>query len=173
MFNANKKFLNKFYMHQKQLLIVFGCLALAGVAAISGLMILSWLSHPFGSATVIQSQRPLGLAEARRLTGLDFPDSAKAIRFAHFSEMTARETFLRFEANPADCVAYAERMIHRKLSRSNGPVTRPFASSSILETDWFDPLVIRNGMGGSLDPRRGPMVWVDMDRGVFYFMQTD
>ena len=106
------------------------------------------------------------------------------IRVARFSQWTAYEIFVRFEAPKADCVAFAERIIaahDREHARSapvafaefEGPVERSVASTPHLETEWFDIQAIRHGVVGGSGPSHSPKVWIDTDRGVFYYKQTD
>ncbi len=164
--------------------IKLGRAATLVVAAIFAIMTLYWPREPFGPAEVIQSRGPLNLAEAKLLSGLPYPDSAKNIRFARFSQWVAYETFVRFEAPEADCIAFAERIMvaydreHArsapvKLGTFEGPIDRSIASSSHLDTHWFDVQAIRHGIVGGSGPSHSPKVWIDTARGVCYYKQTD
>ena len=172
-------------MSSKNLHMKLGLSAAIVVAIIPVVLFLIWFREPFGSAEIIQSRKPLSVAEARRLSLLPYPDSSSNIRFAHFRQWIGHETFVRFEAPAEDCVAFAEKVLLRRQARHT-PNQRPVASrsstdlltirshsSSDLNTDWFDVQSIRQGMEGGHGPSHSPKLWIDMERGVCYYMQTD
>jgi hypothetical protein len=146
--------------------------------------LLTWRLDPFAGATIVQSTRPISREEAGRLTAFRFPKSARNIRFAHFREWVACETFLRFEAPVDDCLVCARDLLAAHNSRNPGqpiarlrgltlPVDRGDASSSVLDTSWFDVNSIQRGQEGGISSSRMPRIWVDTERGVFYYTFHD
>jgi hypothetical protein len=141
---------------------------------------------PFAMTSVIvQSHRPETVQEARKHIDFEFPDSAKNIQYAYFSAFHAFDEVLRFEAPPADCRAIAERIIAKYNLDNPGSAVgalhkldptlqdpsehgRPVVSPE-LSAPWFDPNTIRSGLVGGVNEGDGPKIWIDTERGIFYF----
>lgn len=141
----------------------------------------SFILFPFGTAEIVQSRDPLSLNDAKRLTGLPLPDSAKNIRYAKFHQWIAYEAFVRFEAPKHDCVAFAESIISEAGEERPGTIAialKRFAdadprirtpTSSHLDIQWFDVGLIQDGLAADGNPQ----VWVDLKRGLCYYWQHD
>lgn len=162
-----------------------GC-ALIGVGGMFlGLLVLALLAafavglmKPFGGASLKQSQGPISLAEARGLWAFDFPDSAHDIQFYAFSEWIAHETLVRFEAPVEDCIATARRVLKAHHEGDELAEIEPGTDAHVYangrhKAPWFDPESIRSGRKPAGPGYHRPMVWVDTERGVFYYLNTD
>lgn len=90
--------------------------------------------------------------------------------------------FLRFEAPVADCIAHAEHCLamhnaeqHMKVNQTLRPIKRiegVLQNTEPLSVPWFDPSSIRTGLVGG-DTGGGPRIWIDTEKGVFYWQLTD
>jgi len=128
---------------------------------------------------------PLTLAEARARgeKTFPFPDSAHDIYFAVYGEWQEYDFLLRFQAPPEDCLAAIPAVIawHNHESRQssnykpaplNGRTTLP-RSSSLSPVRWFDSAVIERGICAGENGGHTPNIWVDTDKGIFYFQVHD
>lgn len=137
--------------------------------------------------------RPLRREEVKgRLLPAELPAEATNIRFAERSEWVAYIKFASFEAPPETCRAYATRVLDAYNRQRSGatvpselwpvgkppadaaprldfPAPREMGSSEGLPVEWFTPENITSGFEGGDRPR----VWVDMERGVFYYFTAD
>jgi hypothetical protein len=152
----------------KAAIITLGLIIIAPLALVA-----NWLREPFGGATLLLSQRPLTVDEARQQFAFDYPDSARRVRFASFSQWVAYEAILRFEAPADDCIAVAKRVTSAGLVKIEGPSKERAFTSPHFRSEWFDPESIATGFSGGARGHRSPKVWVDTDRGVFYYLVTD
>ena len=108
-------------------------------------------------------------AEVEEMTKVPPPPQARKIWVGSFTQGRGFSNYVRFEA-PADvCLAYAEAVTHNApllfspLPPDPTNVDRPYFSS----LKWFDFASGKNVVGAEC----GPSVWVDRDRGVFYFYE--
>ncbi|MEN6449717.1 MAG: hypothetical protein ABFC96_04420 [Thermoguttaceae bacterium] len=138
-------------------------------------------------ATVAQSSGPLTVEQARRQTAFSFPDSAKNIQFATYRQWVATLDFVRFEAPVSDCCDTARKIIasHNKknpdrkvlglrpLDRTNRNQPMAESNTSPLSAPWFDPQTIRKGLVAGETHSDTPSIWIDTQRGVFYYQYTD
>ena len=144
------------------------------------------------SGNVVYTTRPLRPHEMRvQMLTVPFPGAARDFQFADYGEWLAAEFYLSFRAPPDVCVAYAHKVLdeHNKqhprepvaglkpfsLVRETpyGRVTLQAPESKYLGHErmplhWFRPDLIREGVEGG-DNFRTPKVWVDTERGVFYY----
>ncbi len=165
----------------RNLSIWVGLRLLAIGLAIPAMLVVGRLLDPFRRVDVFQSRVPLSLAEARNISQLPFPDSAKSIWYASFSQFVAYEAIARFEAPVADCLAFADRVVAEsdaeargaERSKLDGLGDGSIAEPSLLKADWFDIQSMGRGVARGSGPHRGPKVWIDMQRGVCYYMRTD
>lgn len=85
--------------------------------------------------------------------------------------------YIRFEAPVDQCVFFAENVLKAQLGNVGADATlRSFDGSDVprsdprpLDVSWFDVRRVRRGLIGG--QQYGPRVWVDLDRGVFYYQR--
>jgi hypothetical protein len=140
---------------------------------------------------VVYTTRPLRPQEMQPLLTVPFPPAARDFQFAEYGEWLAHEFYLSFRAPPDICVAYANKVLeehNRQHPEEPVPGLKPFSlvqetpygptklragHSKFLGPDqmplhWFGPDMIREGVEGGEALRKGK-VWVDTDRGIFYY----
>lgn len=135
--------------------------------------------------------RPLRIDQMRaQVFPVKLPAEAKDIQFAEYGEWVAYQFYGSFSAPPDVCLAYAQAVLddHNKsnpdrqmpgLSQKLTTKSYPFGPSRTtralgrLETPlpWFNPEAIKDGVegGGGVST---PTVWVDTERGIFYYEET-
>jgi hypothetical protein len=125
---------------------------------------------------------PLSVAEARHHFTFPFPDSAINVHFASYREWIAAKDFIRFEAPAADCIAAAEQLIKDHNAKhpdrtipalSALEVVKHVVEPEPLSVPWFTPQTIRKGLVGGQSGSHQPLIWVDTERGVFYYQYRD
>lgn len=152
-----------------------------GLLGILGLFVLL-LSVWFNSPSTIQSRRPLSLAEAKQCP-IPLPKSAHNIQYAEHADWQILDRFVRFEAPPQDCIAEAKAILAEdekagsripESDRTFHPAaTLPTAGSEYFkDLSWFDACKLPQSphwleIGGDADIE--PHIWIDQDRGVFYY----
>jgi hypothetical protein len=123
----------------------------------------------------VDEGRPGSRAEVTAFTSVPPPPQAAKIWVASYGEgPMAFSHYVRFEAPPAVCRAYAAAVV------PGATLSRPDDNSVALDLEifknmsWFDlgQATTLVGARGSM-PRPNIHVWVDTTRGVFYFMETD
>ena len=116
---------------------------------------------------------------------IPLPDSARNIQYFTRFHWQAFSDFVKFEAPVKDCLDHVDVVIAdwqedydgRSLGRPLSPIAEPIQPIHFVVDehglDWFDPHTIKEGesagAGGSCRPR----IWVDTQRGIFYYMMTD
>lgn len=96
------------------------------------------------------------------------------------------KTYVRFEAPPQDCVnhintvkAYWEEEWDTSLGNFQppGPIEEPSYDrhfySDPYSPAWFEPNTIDEGVTAGGGGTGVPMVWVDTQRGIFYYEISD
>jgi hypothetical protein len=99
------------------------------------------------------------------------------VRFYYHSEWIEYEFAVRFEAPPEDCIkqipivlAWDDKTYNRT---SSYPVINVTNVGRQTDVTWFDADKITNGIYAGKDGSHTPQIWIDRDRGVFYFWETD
>lgn len=121
--------------------------------------------------------RPVSPQQAEAITGVPLPPEASNIRVAGYQQWIEFVQYVRFEAPVEVCLEYAAAVIpgaalqpvdEYQLERD----ARPLREGVLQNFGWFDLAEAQNVIGAS---RRGPHenVYVDQDRGVFYYRVTD
>jgi hypothetical protein len=164
---------------KRSAIIVLVCLGLIAIPL--AWCVGGWLS--WGSP-VEWGPMSVGQARAKLAASLPefpaLPDEARNVRYAGWGAGVGYEDCLRFEAPPEVCKAYAERFTRDWVDEDEWPCTlkelrdRPQpVRLSELRIGWFDIHQITRGFAtvDSYPMRRE--VWVDMDRGVFYWKDSD
>jgi hypothetical protein len=145
--------------------------------------------------TTAYTIRPLRRDEVRgQLLPVELPADATNIQFASYSEWVAYLHVVRFEAPAETCRAYAQAVLeahnranpqHRvRASLWTAGTPEPsetgeapdaigmrgdWCAGAPVAAPWFRPQDVARGLEGGGNPK----VWVDLDRGVFYFWQSD
>ena len=139
--------------------------------------------HPLGSmkAGVLQTSGPLSLADVRSRSDcpIPLPEAATNIQYAVWSLWQASQTFVRFDAPVSDCLTHAETVMEPFAQRAAaniasanivGPLPAPSVSSPRdLTVAWFDLPRFSAGIRFQMVDGRAPTVWVDTNRGCFYY----
>ena len=118
-----------------------------------------------------------------------FPAEATEFQFAESSELFSYEFYLTFRAPPEVCLAYARAVVDQytkpnpKNRMALEPITPPTESEAMwaafghetaylgleeIPLPWFNPGAIQQGVAGGDRPAT-PAVWVDTERGIFYY----
>lgn len=132
-------------------------------------------------AGVIKTGAPLSLTAAR-IRGdcpISLPETATNIQYAVWSLWQASQTFVRFDAPVSDCLEHAMTILRPYAQRPSvsiastnviGPLPAPFVVSPTDSTvPWFDLPSFTAGMLFDVGGERAPTVWVDTNRGCFYY----
>lgn len=146
-----------------------------------------YVNHLVSTPMVWQTSGPTPLQEASTRCPIPLPATATNIQYAAYRRWQAYEAFVRFEAPVVDCLAHVDKI--NKLHMDHHPpsdvrirwkpidpaalVLKVSGLPSSMKTSWFDLQRIQRGQwikgGGS----HVPAVWVDEDRGLFYYHVTD
>ena len=128
--------------------------------------------------------KPITLAEARRKKEtFPFPESAQNIYWGVYQNIQEYEYIVRFEAPSSDCLAtvpnitaWYEQKHHPHISFTSvplGPNTSLPKSDGLYPVPWFDLRHIQRGVQFTGDSQEKPNIWIDLERGIFYFRDTD
>jgi hypothetical protein len=132
-------------------------------------------------AGVIQTPVPLSLTAAhlRADCPISLPETATNIQYAVWSLWKASQTFVRFDAPTSVCLEHARNVLQPYSQRAGvsvsstyviGPLPAPFViSPKDLTVTWFDLPRFSAGMVFEVSGGRAPSVWVDTNRGCFYY----
>jgi len=165
-----------------------GAVVLITGAAVTGLGL--WALHPHIDKTSGPVTREVAI---RVLSAKLLPASAHDIEF-HCEYLEVSPTFeicVRFQAPLRDCMAVARKMV---VSAGSEPVRVPMSprlAVKLLPSDpfkavshpelphnpdlpqWFDPDHISKGVMAGKGFEGQPQIWVDEERGIFYYYLTD
>jgi len=147
---------------------LFGCLCLSAC----------------GPDYVKRFDKPLTYAEA--VTNQDinfpFPATSRDIYFGMYADWQAFTMIARFQAPVQDCVrqidaviAWDDQIYHRTSSYPRITITNvaPQGAGWLGSAPWFTPETIQHGIYAGQDSSHTPRIWVDTDRGIFYFAEDD
>ncbi len=123
------------------------------------------------------------------------PKTAKFVRCSEFAYWIAYDLQVKFSAPYEDCIKAAEDILaeHRKKAEVHQPdyvrieirdrryltpksedATRYVADDSSQGNKWwFHPSTIKNGLYLGERGAYTPQIWIDKDRGLFYYRETD
>jgi hypothetical protein len=170
-----------------------GCLGASLLLLLCFWGILKLGSLWFGMSSEDRTNTPLDLQEARKDAGIKdfpFPSSAHDIYYAQFACWQDYESLVRFQAPVKDCLASIPAVL--KWARDDGSVQKPAsyhpihlkAAAVLPDSDdqhpvpWFERAVITHGVYAGWQSVDTPKewwpvdIWIDTDKGVFYFKQT-
>lgn len=154
----------------------------AGVLLVARQHLRSASSPP--KQTAFALSEPVSLEDARQQLSIPLPDGAANILYGQYAELSAHEFVLRFEAPVEVCKSHAEVLINRhnrdnpgsRVSGELREITEPpptILAQPPLNITWFDIDNIRNGVVTGEVGSHQPRIWIDTERGVFYYIVTD
>lgn len=155
---------------------IIGALVLA-VIGVCGLFWWNW-THPY----IEQSKGAISREEAMKHCSVPLPASAHDVYYSNYSDgLQVGEFLVQFEAPVKDCRATADA-IYAAIARKNPKYTAPKftpvshpprAGSSYMPVDWFDNDHIEKGAVGGKGYEGEPTIWIDEERGIFYYKLSD
>lgn len=126
---------------------------------------------------VSEPARPLTPAQAQVILPATLPVEARNIGAAEYRQWIEFAQYARFEAPLPVCLGYAKLVVPGAALQPVGEFqlerdARPLRSEVFRDFSWFD-LQTASNMIGSGGGSNQPEVWIDQDRGVFYYRKTD
>ncbi|MDY7011409.1 MAG: hypothetical protein SVV80_11765 [Planctomycetota bacterium] len=127
---------------------------------------------------------PVPLAEANGCP-IPLPGSARNIQFYKWRQWNLFVEYVRFEASPQECLGHMQKVLEHWRSVFSAPdypdheppkdieETPTEALGEQFDVTWFDVQNIRKGKIAGGGGSGVPMIWVDTERGVFYYRLTD
>lgn len=167
-----------------------GWFALAVGAVFLGFLGIVW----WGITTpdIVRTAHPVPRTEAEQRCPIPLPAGARNVEYAVWSHWISFIVLVRFEAPPEECVKHIDTILTwhdeknpalttlqkrrpRPPSYSGVPVTHvDRVDTSVLKpVPWFNPHLITRGIHAGVPGSHTPEVWVDLERGVFYYRETD
>jgi len=180
----------------RQAKIVLLIVGLAGILAVCGYLGCGWTAARMMLGTEESFERQnMTVTEARGCVSVPLPDEASDISFYGYRCWQAVNDNLRFHAPQKVCLSHLKTIFddwaksgefHKVDAAATQPTTitrqerpRPPSNTDHSATRrgdsdraWFNPDDIRNGVHAGGGPHT-PEVWVDLDRGIFYYRMTD
>jgi len=165
-------------------LLIFTLIIIIVITAVS--FYLNPFSHM--KAYVLITPSPVSLDSAKKECPISLPSSASNIQYGIWSLWQASMTYVRFEAPVRDCLEHAEKGLYEDakayglknatiVSSTNFPEPEPPNTLDDFDVDWFDVKNLSNGIKFELEPwlRAGgsPIVYIDQERGIFYYSHFD
>jgi hypothetical protein len=148
----------------------------AAVVVIGFIGLMAWLFR----STIDQSNGPTSREKALSHCNIPLPESASNVQYALYCDGWMSGCFYaRFEAPVADCYTHAKTIYaaHAKDAQQNAkipklkPVNHPLREQNTdIRLDWFDNDRISKGVESDSDDSE-PKIWIDEERGIFYFRE--
>jgi len=150
--------------------------------------IVRFVRDPFGPPEIVREEKPLAVEQARaKNCPILLPDDAKNVQFASFSEFIAYDIMVRFEAPPNEGRDWAQHLVDLDAKEHKQPSTKirldPFNPKAMQVSDpqamdlgpvpWFDTTHITNGVTAIVPIGNYCQIYIDDQRGIFYYLQTD
>jgi hypothetical protein len=160
--------------------IVIACILIIAAISFAYCVDYYFVNYVIGRQTVRYDQ-PMSYLQATN-AGFDFPLPASShnVRFYYHTEWLEYEFVVRFEAPTEDCIkqipivlAWDDKTYNRTSSYPVINVTNVERQTDINDIKWFDADKITNGVYTGENGSHTPQIWIDRDRGVFYFWETD
>lgn len=137
-----------------------------------------------GPDYVKRFDKPLTYEQAIKEKDIDFPlpPSSRKILYGMYADWQAYTLLVRFEAPVEDClkhidtvVAWDNKIYKRTSSYPRVQVTHidPVDTVWLHPASWFDPNKITRGVYAGENSSHKPEIWIDLDRGIFYFREID
>lgn len=131
-----------------------------------------------------QTSQPVSLDQTKDCP-IPLPPTARNIQFYRWNMLNLFCEFMKFEAPVKDCIGHIESVqaawgkVFDDPSYKFEPVhsleVPPMPQSLAQDRGimWFDPQNIRKGITAGGGDSGVPMIWVDTEHGIFYYMLTD
>jgi len=137
-----------------------------------------------GPDELTRVDNPITYAEAKKRKDINFPFPASShdIYYGVYGNWQEFTLIVRFDATLQDCtnairnlIAFDDAMMKRTSSYPRSSFTHidPVDTGSIKSAPWFAPNMITNGIYTGENGSHTPEIWVDLDKGRFYFKETD
>jgi len=126
--------------------------------------------------------KPMTLEQAKTDIRFPLPASCSNIYYAVYGDWQAYVEVVRFQAAVTDCIkhvdvvtAWDNATYKRTNSYSRGSIksVQHQGCAWLDPVAWFDPDKITNGIYAGQEGSHLPQMWIDEDRGLFYFRETD
>jgi len=128
--------------------------------------------------------KPLTYAQALKESDIDFPlpASSSNIYYGMYADWQAYTSIVRFKAPVEDCISHIDKVIawndstyRRKSSFPRTKVTQVDRQGAgwLDPATWFTPETITNGLYVGDSASHMPQIWIDLDKGIFYFKEND
>jgi hypothetical protein len=128
--------------------------------------------------------KPLTYSQAIKEPDIDFPlpASSSDIYYGMYADWQAYTSIVRFKAPVEDCInhidkviAWNDRTYKRKSSFPRTKVTHVDRQGAgwLEPATWFCPETITNGLYLGDSASHIPQIWIDLDKGIFYFTESD
>ena len=137
-----------------------------------------------GPDELTRCDKPITYAQAiaKHDINFPFPASRHDIYYGIYGDWQAFTLLVRFEAPVQDClkhidtmIAWDDKMGNRTSSYPRVAVTHVdrVDAGNLKPAPWFAPDTITNGIYAGTNWSHTPQIWVDLEKGVFYFKETD
>ena len=137
-----------------------------------------------GPDYVKRYDKPLSYAQAIMEKDIDFPlpPSSRNIYHGMYADWQAYTRLVRIEAPQEDCLKHIDAVIawndkkHQRTSsypRIQVAYVAPVGAGRLERASWFDPEKITRGIYTGDGSSHKPQIWIDLDRGIFYFQEMD
>ena len=136
-----------------------------------------WFAWEMFGLHVEEPRGPVSASKAQSFAAIRIPAEATNIRIAGFRQWIQYQQFVRFEAPNAVCLRTATEIVpgeklvavsSDELAHVSGPVRK----GVFHDFSWFDLRKATNVVEAGGGPSK-PRVWVDQDRGIFYYCKGD
>lgn len=130
---------------------------------------------------VNRTTKALSLEDAREKCPIALPDGAANIRFFERGQWIAYTSLVKFEAPVEICKQHARNLLesHNMENSDRNPISTQLQKLSsrptkkTFYTEWFDVHNIEKGLCGGKIGSHCPQIWIDEERGIFYYCYTD
>ncbi len=111
-----------------------------------------------------------------------FPSTAQKIHVARYSFGFAFELLVRFEAPVSVCEQHVAEVLKwhdKSMPNQEKPSVEQvdhvdYVENSMLKpTPWFNPGTLKRGLHVGEPGCSVPEIWIDQEKGIFYFRETD
>lgn len=137
--------------------------------------------------TVVRFDAPMTREDVLK-KGITFPipTAAGNIQIARYSFGFAYELLVRFEApvsvceqHVAEVLKWHDKSMPKHMTKQEAPPVEKvdhvdYAENFMLKTTpWFDPGSLKRGLHVGRPGCSVPEMWIDQEKGIFYFRETD
>lgn len=133
--------------------------------------------------TIQRSDVPMSRDEAlKKGIRFPFPSTAQNIQIAQYSFGFAYELLVRFEAPVSVCEQHIAEVLKwhdKSMPNQEKPSVEQvdhvdYVENSMLKpTPWFNPRTLKRGLHVGKSGCSVPEIWIDQEKGIFYFRETD